>query len=349
MKFGIFHLMPRRRAEKAVPEIYADTVEQTRVAEELGFDIAWFAEHHFSNYCMCPSPLVMAAYFASQTKSIRLGTACLVTPLYNPARMLEEIGMVDNLANGRLVVGLGSGYQNYEFERFDVKLEQAKEMFRESLDIYEMAFSTSEYQYEGEFYQIPKAPLSISPVQTEIPETWITGLSDSPDLMKRIARQGYTPFATAGPRNASSLVSVKERWQEKYIEVGKDPEEMPFAIQRNLFISDNPTEVRQAADSIRYTARVATSMRNRTQSLNGNMLEEFPADGELSLDEIETNALIGDVNKCADQLMSEIEEIRPTHISLFVQFGDIPQHQVMQSLDSFGESILPQVQKHFPN
>ena len=167
--------------------------------------------------------------------------------------------------------------------------------------------------------------------------------------MRRIAEKGYTPFATAGPRSASSLLSVKGRWQEKYNEIGKDPEEMPFAIQRNLFISDNPNEVRQAADSIRYTARVATSMRNRTQSLNGNMLEEFPADGELSLDEIEANALIGDVNKCADQLMSEIEEIRPTHISLFVQFGDLPQHQVMQSLDSFGESILPQVQKHFPN
>jgi len=349
MKFGIFHLMPRRRVEKAVPEIYGDTVEQTRVAEELGFDIAWFAEHHFSNYCMCPSPLVMAAYFASQTKSIRLGTACLVTPLYNPARMLEEIGMVDNLANGRLVVGLGSGYQNYEFERFDVKLEQAKEMFRESLDIYEMAFSTNEYQYDGEFYQIPKAPLSISPVQTEIPETWITGLSDSPELMKRIAQSGYTPFATAGPRSASSLLSVKRRWQEKYEEVGKDPAEMPFAIQRNLFISDNPTEVRHAADSIRYTARVATSMRNRTQSLNGNMLEEFPADGELSLDEIETNALIGDVQKCSDQLIAELEEIQPTHVSLFVQFGDLPQGQVMHSLEQFGETVLPQVRQHFPH
>ena len=349
MNFGIFHLMPRRRAEKTVREIYADSVEQTRVAEELGFDIAWFAEHHFSNYCMCPSPLVMAAYFASQTESIRLGTACLVTPLYHPARMLEEIGMVDNLASGRLVVGLGSGYQNYEFERFDVKLEKAKDMFRESLDIYEMAFSTNEYEYEGEFYQIPKAPLSISPVQTEIPETWITGLSDSPELMRRVAQKGYTPFATAGPRSASSLTSVKERWKEKYNEVGRDPDKMPFAIQRNLFISDNPGEVRQAADSIRYTARVATSMRNRTQRLNGNMLEEFPADGELSLEEIETNALIGDVQKCTDQLISEIEEIRPTHISLFVQFGDIPQSQVMHSLDKFGETVLPQVQQQFPN
>ena len=68
----------------------------------------------------------------------------------------------------------------------------------------------------------------------EIPETWITGLSDSPEMMKRIAEKGYTPFATSGPRSASSLVSVKERWKEKYIEVGKDPDKMPFAIQRNF-------------------------------------------------------------------------------------------------------------------
>ena len=79
------------------------------------------------------------------------------------------------------------------------------------------------------------------------------------------------------------------------------------------------------------------------------MLEEFPADGELSLDEIETNALIGDVQKCSDQLIAELEEIQPTHVSLFVQFGDLPQVQVMHSLEQFGETVLPQVRQHFPH
>ncbi len=347
MKFGIFHLMPRRDPAKPVKQVFADILEQTHIAEQLDFDIAWFAEHHFSNYCLCPSPLVMAAYCAPQTKKIRLGTACLVTPLYNPVRMIEEIAMVDNLCDERLVIALGSGYQDYEFKRFGVELEKAKEMFRETLDIYELAFSQGEYEYHGEYYDIPHAPLPIQSNQKPIPETWITGFSDAGEMMERIARSGYIPFATAGPRPAASLAGVKQRWADAYDKVGKEPADVPFAIQRNLHITHSKEDAQHAADSVRYTARVASSMRNKTQQLDGSILREMPLEGELSLEEIEKHALIGDPEKCIDQMIAEIEHIEPTHVSLFVQFGSLPQSAVMKSLELFGDKVLPAVSKHF--
>ena len=347
MKFGIFHLMPRRDPAKPDKAVFTDIVEQTHAVEQLDFDIAWFAEHHFSNYCLCPSPLVMAAYCAPLTRKIRLGTACLVTPLYNPVRMIEEIAMVDNLSDGRLVIGLGSGYQEYEFERFGVDLNQSKPMFSEILDIYEMAYCEGQYEYQGEFFHIPASPLSISPVQNNLPETWITGLSDSPALMERIAQSGYVPFATAGPRPASTLVSVKSRWADVYEKIGRPREELPFAIQRNLHVTQSVEDARHAADNVRYTARVAASMRNKYQQLDGAILREIPAEGEPSLEEIEKNALIGDPAKCTDQLIAEIEAIEPSHISLFVQFGSLPQTAVMKSIELFGERVLPAVEEHF--
>ena len=84
MEFGIFNLMGSRDPEKPTAEIFAEVAEQTRLADELGYAIAWFAEHHFSNYCLCASPLMMVAHCASITKKIRLGTAVVVLPLYNP-------------------------------------------------------------------------------------------------------------------------------------------------------------------------------------------------------------------------------------------------------------------------
>ncbi|MFT5112850.1 MAG: alkanesulfonate monooxygenase SsuD [Parasphingorhabdus sp.] len=347
MKFGIFHLMPRRDPDKPDSQVFSDVMEQTHIAEQMEFDIAWFAEHHFSNYCLCPSPLVMAAYCAPQTSKIRLGTACLVTPLYNPVRMIEEIAMVDALSDGRVVVGLGSGYQDYEFKRFGVELDKAKEIFKETLDIYELAFANGEYEYHGKYFDIPLAPLALNTIQKPIPETWITGLSDSPHLMERIARSGYVPFATAGPRQASALVGIKSRWSDVYSRVGKDPDQVPFAIQRNLFITNSAEEARQAADNARYTGRVAGSMRNKTQQLKGSILVESAQDGELGLAEIEQNTLIGSADKVAEQLISEIETIQPMHISLFVQFGSLPQAQVMNSMQAFGEKVLPQLQRHF--
>ncbi|PYN11275.1 MAG: LLM class flavin-dependent oxidoreductase, partial [Candidatus Rokuibacteriota bacterium] len=74
------------------------------IARALGYTIAWFAEHHFSNYCLCASPLMMVAHCASITKQIRLGTAVVVLPLYNPARLAAEIATADALSNGRLML-----------------------------------------------------------------------------------------------------------------------------------------------------------------------------------------------------------------------------------------------------
>ena len=62
MEFGIFNLMGSRDPAKPTAEVFAEVAEQTRLADELGYGIAWFAEHHFSNYCLCASPLMMVAF-----------------------------------------------------------------------------------------------------------------------------------------------------------------------------------------------------------------------------------------------------------------------------------------------
>src|SRR6266567_2551766 len=131
MEYGIFNLMGSREADKPTAQLFGEVAEQTRLADELGYTIAWFAEHHFSNYCLCASPLMMVAHCASITKKIRLGTAVVVLPLYNPARLAAEIATADALSNGRLMLGIGAGYQPYEFERFGIDIAgHTQAMFR---------------------------------------------------------------------------------------------------------------------------------------------------------------------------------------------------------------------------
>src|SRR5260370_20371744 len=117
MEFGIFNLMGSREADKPTAQVFGEVAEQTRLADELGYTIAWFAEHHFSNYCLCASPLMMVAHCASITKKIRLGTAVVVLPLYNPAPLAAEIATADALSTGRLSLGVGSGNQPSGFHR----------------------------------------------------------------------------------------------------------------------------------------------------------------------------------------------------------------------------------------
>ena len=56
MQFGVFSLMGYREPGTPTTRILEEAAEQTRLADALGYDVAWFAEHHFSNYCVCPSP-----------------------------------------------------------------------------------------------------------------------------------------------------------------------------------------------------------------------------------------------------------------------------------------------------
>src|SRR3979409_2797458 len=117
MDFGIFNLRGAREADKPTAQVFGEVAEQTRLADELGYTIAWFAEHHFSNYCLCASPLMMVSHCASITKQIRLGTAVVVLPLYNPARLAAENATRHPQAHGRLMVGAAAGYPAHHVTR----------------------------------------------------------------------------------------------------------------------------------------------------------------------------------------------------------------------------------------
>ncbi len=95
MEFATFILATQRGYHQTSDSVIHDAIEQTVLSEQAGFDTAWFAEHHFNNYSLVPSPLMMVAHCAGVTKRIRLGTAVCVLPLYQPQRLLAEIGFAD--------------------------------------------------------------------------------------------------------------------------------------------------------------------------------------------------------------------------------------------------------------
>src|SRR5947207_5820104 len=112
---------------------------------------------------------MMVAHCASITRKIRLGTAVVVLPLYNPARLAAEIATVDALSNGRLRLGIGAGYQPYEFERFGVDIKANLEMTEEFCDILDAAYSQDFFSYNGKHYRIPHTHIPARPVQRPLP------------------------------------------------------------------------------------------------------------------------------------------------------------------------------------
>ena len=342
MHFGYFGLMGYRQRGTSPHTVFQEHIEQVRHADQLGFEIAWFAEHHFSNYCICPSPLLMAARCAGETRNIKLAPAVIVAPLYAPARLLAEIGMVDCVSDGRLVQGFGSGYQPYEFERFGKDLAQARSMLQEFLDMLDLAFSQETFTHEGEHYRMPTTHISARPVNG-LPEIWIAG--DNEFGHRLCARRGYVPLFTGRWGGPAYQKELRQRIAASYIAEGRDPETMPLAVQRYMCVTSSREETLDYVDNARHQMRLASALRRRAEVMDGAMMTEIPIPNEIPIEEMAENLLVGDCATIAERLANEIRASRPSHMMFHFQVGGSSHHQALETMEKLMTDIKPMVEK----
>jgi alkanesulfonate monooxygenase SsuD/methylene tetrahydromethanopterin reductase-like flavin-dependent oxidoreductase (luciferase family) len=342
MEFGIFNLMTARDRAKPAAEIFSETAEETRIADELGYAVAWFAEHHFSNYCLCASPLMMVAHCAPLTKRIRLGTAVVVVPLYQPARLLAEIAMVDALSNGRLALGLGSGYQPYEFERFGVDLSHSTEMLEEFCDIVDMAFAQDFFSYSGKYYRIPKTHIPARPVQHPIP-IWVAG--HSPPLFQLAARRGYRALSSGRTGSIADLAEARQMCVDAYRSQGVATSRMHLGLERFCCITNDRDEALRFAENVRYRRRLASGLRRREEVMDGTMLVDRPFPDEPSVEQICDNLLIGDVDLVAQKVIDEIRTVQPNQLFFSFRVGATQHKTALRSMERFMIDVCPLIER----
>lgn len=342
MELGLFSLLPQRDICKPVGEVYGETLDLIGLAEEIGFDTAWLTEHHFGNYCMCPSPLMLASHVAARTTRIRLGMAVLVLPLYHPMRLLEEIGMVDQLSGGRLVLGYGSGYQAFEFERFGLDLKDNWAITHEILDILEMGMAEGRVAYEGKHFTVPEAGIGVPVMQTPRPPVFIAG--NEPGYLARAARSGYTPIVTVGGGGLDALLGVRSHIEKHFAGAGHTGP-LPFAINRTVYVTDDKADARDAAERVLYTMRLVMAFRAHTEEIRGIEVLPKPFENEPPVETILENLPIGDAESCAEKIAHEVKATGAGHFSMFCQFGGLDHGRARRSLERIGGEVLPLVDR----
>jgi alkanesulfonate monooxygenase SsuD/methylene tetrahydromethanopterin reductase-like flavin-dependent oxidoreductase (luciferase family) len=340
--FGLFNLMGYRHAGTSVRDICNHTIEQVRAAEAAGFEIAWFAEHHFSNYSACPSPLMMVARLAGETSRIKLAPGVVVVPLYSPARLLGEIGLCDALTNGRLVLGAGAGYQPYEFERFNEDLSQSADKLTEFMEILELAFTQETFSYQGTHYQLPETHIATRPAGG-IPDIWFAG--DNAQLSKLAAQKGYGAMVTARHFTPELLAAARERIEDIYTSLDLDPATLRFGALRHVCVTDDRDEAMSFIENCRYQVRLSQALRRREELMDGAMLIEKPYPNEPSLDEMAAQMLVGPAETVAERMAEQIRRARPAHMLLQFQSGAFPHAAAMRSIDRFASDVQPLLEK----
>ncbi len=345
MEFGVFILAQQRGYHQSSVEVINNSIEQTVFAEQAGFDTAWYAEHHFNNYSLSPSPLMTIAHAAGKTSTIRLGTAVCILPLYHPARFLAEVGFVDTVSNGRLELGVGSGYQQFEFERFGIDIAHSGAVYNEFLDLLPKALTQKTFEYDGKFLKMPRSSIAVRCVQEPMPPIWVT--SGNPLTLGRAVRDGHNLFVTSLLNGNEAIANLRARLDKIASDNGKDLDrDVKFGFLRCGYASDNSAEIDAYLDNARFQRRISESLKyRRAQSEDGYMVKEVPSETDLSFDQLRENLPVGSVNQVIDKLLEEISILRPNHIALQTQLGDFDQKTMLKQMALWGERIIPAIRK----
>jgi alkanesulfonate monooxygenase SsuD/methylene tetrahydromethanopterin reductase-like flavin-dependent oxidoreductase (luciferase family) len=211
-------------------ELYAQTLEFIAWSESIGFQGAWVPEHHGAEDAYMPSPLVMLAAIAVRTKTIKLGSAIALAPLYHPVRFAEECAVLDILSNGRLEMAVAIGYRRREAEGYGTEFSTRGRRTDEFLEIVSRLWAGETVNYEGRHFTLRNAAIAPRPVSGRIP-LYMGGFNDK--ALERIAKYGdgyfgnldvVEPYLQKLRLLGKDTAAARIRIQGLFVVVAKDPE-----------------------------------------------------------------------------------------------------------------------------
>src|SRR5262249_55179920 len=169
-------------------DVYRDDLRLADLVEPLGFDSIWSVEHHFTDYTMCPDVLQFLTYMAGRTTRAQLGSMVVVLPWHDPMRVAEEVAMLDNISDGRLILGLGRGAGKVEFDGFRLSMDESRLRFVESAETLLRGLETGYCEYDGTFVKQPRAAIRPAPFKSFRGRTYAAAVS--PESLPVMAKLG---------------------------------------------------------------------------------------------------------------------------------------------------------------
>lgn len=328
MRYSVFSVQDHYPGkERTVQELYRQVMQQGMLADELGYDSFFVAEHHFHEYGAVPNPAVFLAALAQNTNRIRLGPAISILTFHQPLTVAENYAMVDVLSNGRLIMGVGSGYLKHEFEGYHIDPEQKRERFDEHLHILKQAFTGKRFSHHGQFTSVNNVQLNITPVQEQVP-LYVAVLRK--EAAYHVGKQGNNiicvPYASV---NAIGEVSDLVNDHHKGFDDSgvKNAGDALFAF--HAYVADTDEQAKLDAGSA-FDLYVETRLYAKRQTYNDIQQSGL--------------GLFGSAETVANKILS-LYEMGVRHILLLKNFGMLDPKLVMRSMRLFAEEVKPRVEE----
>ncbi len=221
-------------------------------ADAMGMHSVWLPEGHF-RVGATASPLPILAAFAARTRQLRLATTSILLPIHHPLRVAAEVAALDTLSGGRVIVGLGRGFQTPVFQGFGVAQRSKRDRFDEALDAILAAWSGEPFQLDGTFYaSLEDKPVRVGLRPLQQPHPPLVVAAFGPKGLKQAAVRSL-PYLASPLETLPVLTENYAVWKEHL--AGPLPENSLRApVMRTVFVSEDRALCEKVAEALENDA-----------------------------------------------------------------------------------------------
>ncbi|MFT7649615.1 MAG: alkanesulfonate monooxygenase SsuD [Candidatus Poriferisodalaceae bacterium] len=333
-------------------QVYAEELGLARLADELGFNVAWAAEHHFFGYSFCPDNTQLLSYLAGVTSNIDVGTAAVIMPWNDPLRVAEKVALLDNVSNGRFRFGVGRGLSRREYAPFrDIEMDESRARYDEGTAMVLEALRTGFVEGDGPFFPQERVEIRPRPERSFDDRLYCVASSDdSVDAAARFAGR-MTMFADRSwEHRMPSINSYREQF------LALHGREAPPLMTADFCLC--LPDAAEAEDKAReYMGTYLGSLLEHYEVMGDHFAVTEGYDAYAKAAEVlkrvgESGFLDMFMTATAwgtpDQIIANLEERReligPFEYTTAFRYGGIPYEEATASMHLFASEVLPVIQ-----
>ena len=324
------------------------TLDQFKLADELGFDWVTLAEHHYAPFSMTPNPMVLAGALSQSVKRAKIALMGPNIPIQNPVRVAEELAMLDVMTGGRVVVCMLRGTPN-EYVTYATNPAESRERFEEALKLIVRAWTEPQpFGWQGRYFEYRAVSIWPRPVQQPYPPIYMSG--SSPESGEWAARNRISlglavttiPLARKAVRHYREEAALSG-WEPT-------PDDILYRVTGHVAETDEQAiedlEGASVAPNARLTTLVNSSVLaairesgyhgrdvdNQSTRAQQRSLKERIELGQILVGSPDT--VVGQIRAIKDQLGAGI---------LDLSFQTVGHDKTRKAVELFGTKVLPQI------
>ena len=341
LEFGLFDWIEAPESHSAA-DLYAHKLELATAADRAGFHAYLIAEHQGTPLSINAQPSVILSAMFQRTTRLRAGALTFCLPWYDPYRFYNEVCMLDQLSRGRLELGVGRGVSPIESKIFGLAgLEESRDKYRETLDIFFAACKSASLTYQGKHYRYEDAELHLKPYQKPYPPLWFP--TSNPESIEFTARHGYHTALLARLDQCKPLFDqYREIWEKHKNDPGRHNAHVarPFLGKtQHMVIAENEAEAKRLGEQAhaKWASRIHHLV-HKVGRPEHHKTDPYAPDTVQPL-------ITGSPRNVLEKVQAMLEKTTANYLLCIFSFGDLAPEHAMRSLELFTREVMPALRR----